>query len=228
MQLFDHLPRTRVFYGVAAALIVLIGTLLPSTIASGRVDPSTGGQVPSALNPDVLGTVNGGGTVTVISTPINVVASFGINARRPAGFVSGSGGVAEGRISYDKHGNTDRRHVNVPVAFMQVELSVTPTQNGTGGRAQLQGDCNAPATECPTGFQSVLVYVEDNSDTGQADVFEIQYCLGAKTPFPSTPTGCSTPFEGGQIRTGNIQIRPQGASGSAQVPTAARAPLRLP
>jgi len=211
----------------AVAVVGAIGVLCvvlarPADIAQGRVDPLIQGQVTPQLSGDVVGTAIGGGTVVVTSVP-SVIASFGINGKRPTGFVSG--GAAVGRINYDKHAPGSGRHVNVPVLFMTLELSATPSQNGTGGKAQLIGDCGAPAAECPSGTGSVVVYVEDNSDTGASDMFNITYCAG---PAAVSPTGCVV-TEGGRTRTGQIQIRATGPSGSAAtVPTAARAPLRLP
>src|SRR3989454_903205 len=96
------------------------------------------------------------------------------------------------------------------------------------GQGQLIGDCTAPASECPSNtpaFQSVLVYVQDNSDTGANDVFQISFCTG---PAVVSPLGCGA-AEGGALRTGQIQIRASvPGSGGMSVPTAARAPLRLP
>jgi len=137
-----------------------------------------------------------------------------------------SGGAALGRINYDKHAQVPNRHVNVPVTFMNVELSATPSPNGTGGRAQLIGDCTVAGSECPTGMSSVLVYVEDNSDTGANDKFNISYCVGSASV---APTGCGAAEGGTTTRSGQIQIRPTGPSGSVgNGATAARVPLRVP
>ena len=123
--------------------------------------------------------------------------------------------------------------MNVPVVYMQAEISGTPSPNGTGGRAAVVGQCGGSA-ECRSNDASVVVYVEDKSDSGGGiDIFRIFFCVVSSpdlTGFNGTtaPVGCVGP-EGGTLRTGNIQIRPGGGSGgSAQVPTAARAPLRLP
>jgi hypothetical protein len=98
--------------------------------------------------------------------------------------------------------------------------------NGTGGSATLAGDCG---TECPPGSQSVLVYVEDNSDSGAgSDVFRIFFCSGPATLPPpafnglSAPSGCDGP-EGGNLRTGNIQVRGDGGQLGEQMATAAAA-----
>ena len=215
--------RTRAIGAAGIALVLSIA--ISSSIAHA--------QVGAALSNDTIAVVTGGGTVVVTGVP-NVIASFGINGKRPAGFTGG--GTAVGRINYDKHAQVAGRHVNVPVILMQAEISGTPTPNGTGGRAVLVGDCGAPQAECPQdGTTSVDVYVEDNTDAGGGgDVFRIFYCaVPPSLPGPTfngtvPPAGCTGP-EGGLIRTGNIQIRASGPSGSGgNAPTAVRAPLRRP
>jgi len=185
----------------------------------------------AVMSPDVVAIVTGGGTVTVTEGTTNVIASFGLNARRPDGFVSG--GIATGRVNYDEHKSVATRHVNAPVTLMEAAMSASPTPNGTGGNAAMAADCAAPA-ECPAGFSSVLVYVEDNSDSGaNSDRFKIFFCTSGPTlPGPTfngstAPAGCVGP-EGDLLRTGNIQVRQTITGGGASVPTAARAPLRLP
>ena len=222
------ITRWRTLCSIAAVAVVAVGAALSSSDAQGRVDPSAQQPTGTVLNPDVIGLVTGGGTVTVTGAP-NILASFGINGKRPPGFVQNNIGAALGRINYDKHAQVDGRHVNVPVTFMNIELSMTPSPNGTGGKAQLIGDCNQAGVECPTtppGIQSVLVYVEDNSDVANtADVFRISYCTGVAS---ATPAGCSPVPEGGPIRTGQIQIRPSAGGGGAAVPTSASAPRLRP
>src|SRR5207253_3385348 len=114
----------------------------------------------------------GGGTVAV---DVTTVASFGINAKRPDTFTSG---VAQGRINYDRHANiTGGRHVNVPVNFMQAQIGPTISPNGTGGRADLAGNCSDVGAECPTGVGGVIVSVTDMSDSGAgSDSFTITFC----------------------------------------------------
>jgi hypothetical protein len=175
--------------------------------------------------------VTGGGTVSVPAGLGTAVASFGLNAKRPTGSTNG---LAQGRINYDKHAPGSDRHVNVPVTYMQAELSGTPTPNGTGGRAAIVGQCGGTGSECRAGDASVVVYVEDRSDSGGGnDIFRIFYCFVTSPDLTgfngsTAPEGCFGP-DGGTLRTGNIQIRPGGGSGSGpQAPTAARAPLRLP
>ena len=224
--------RTRAIWSVAAAVVVSVGAALSAGVAQGRVATLTAGPIATQMSADTDAKATGGGTVTA---PVDVVASFGLNAKRLPGFTPGTGGPAKGRINYDKHVNLTGRHVNVPVVFMEAETTNTPP-NGTGGKATLVGDCAGPGAECPPAPNngSVIVYVEDNGDSGDLDIFRIFFCsLGPSLPPPSfngttPPTGCQ-PFEGGTLRTGNIQIRPSnGSGGSGQAPTAARAPIRLP
>src|SRR5207247_5486878 len=110
--------------------------------------------------------------------------------------------------------------------LMSAELAVNPSPNGTGGRAQIVGDCTAPATECPTGFSAVLVEVTDGSDTGSSDMFNISFCTGPATVNPPSP--CAFTEGGTALRTGQIQIRASSGGGSAQVPTHASAPRLRP
>src|SRR5688500_13122277 len=146
------------------------------------------------------------------------LASFGLNARRPAGFVAG--GAAEGRINYNRHRNSTGRHVNVPGVLMQALITGTPPPNGTGGTAAIIGDCEAIGATCPAGSRSVLVQVEDNSDSGAGmDEFRIFFCAG---PFALPPADCSGP-EGGTLRTGNIQVRPDAAAVGEAIATAGAA-----
>jgi hypothetical protein len=212
-------------------MAVATGVALSPGVVQGRVDPITTQPATAAMSPDTVAIVTGGGTVIVTETGMNVVASFGLNARRPDGFTGG--GAASGRVNYDEHANVGSRHVNAPVALMQAAMSASPTPNGTGGSAAMSADCTAPA-ECPSGFASVIVYVEDNSDSGATnDVFKIFFCtLSPFLPGPTfngstAPASCIGP-EGNTLRTGNIQVRQTITGSSASVPTAARAPLRLP
>ena len=159
---------------------------------------------------DTPALVTGGGTIQLALG----VASFGVNAKRPANYVPGSGD-AEGRINYDRHFQlVGGRRVNVPVKYMLADV-VPQGPNQTGGSATLVGDCTAPGAECPGSgtYRSVEVYVEDNSDQGAGhDVFQISFCRGSATlpsvTFPALPFGCD-PFEGNTLRSGNIQIRAQ-------------------
>ena len=97
----------------------------------------------------------------------------------------------------------------------------------------MSADCTAPA-ECPSGFASAIVYVEDNSDSGaNSDVFKIFFCTFSPfLPGPTfngttAPASCVGP-EGNTIRTGNIQVRQTITGSGPNMPTAARAPLRVP
>jgi hypothetical protein len=224
-----HISRTRAILSIGAALTLALAVALAPGVAEGRVDPIAQTSPSAATNPDVVAIVTGGGTVTV-TVPVSLVASFGINGKRPTDFVQNGTGTAIGRINYSKHAQVDGRHVNVPVRFMLVELSVNPSPNGTGGRAQLIGDCSATGAECPQtapATASVLVEVEDNSDMGATnDVFRISFCVNPPSANVAA-LGCGA-AEGGPIRSGNIQIRANVSGSSGVAPTAARAPLRVP
>ena len=73
------------------------GVALSAGIAQGRIDPMSNQTAVAVMSPDVVAIVTGGGTVTVTEGTTNVIASFGLNARRPDGFVSG--GIATGRVN---------------------------------------------------------------------------------------------------------------------------------
>ena len=184
----------------AMQLIVIIVLVFTTSFSSVQARSGDEPKLPSLISPDALATVSGGGTVVVAGVP-NTLASFGVNAARPTGFVAG--GAAVGHINYDKHAKVAGNHVNVPVVLMAAELTATPSPNGSGGRAILVGDCTAAGAECPAGIESVLVYVEDNADSGAgSDVFQISYCVLA----PSLSSAGCTLAEGGVLRSGNIQV----------------------
>ena len=199
-----YVRRSRWF--IAAAIVASGALALSSGIAQGRVDPiSTGPSVTAAMSQDAVAIVTGGGTVVVTEGTMNVVASFGINAKRPDGFAGG--GPASGRVNYTEHANVGSRHLNAPVVLMEAFLSSSPTPNGTGGSAAMSADCTAPA-ECPSGFASAIVYVEDNSDSGaNSDVFKIFFCTFS--PFLPGPTfnGTGTLDLGdGTAQTGGLAL----------------------
>ena len=225
-----RVPHSRALWSLAAVATMCIAAAASAGVVQGRVTPGFEAPASSVLSPDTIGLATGGGTVTVPAVPQNILASFGINGKRPTGFVQNGTGTALGRINYDKHAQvTAGRHVNVPVMFMTVELSGTPSPNGTGGKAQLVGDCTQANVECPNStpaFQSVLVYVEDNSDTGANDKFQIQFCTDPASASLNQAT-CSL-AEGGQIRTGQIQIRPSPSGGTTMAPTHVAAPRLQP
>jgi hypothetical protein len=195
-----------------ALVAVLLGASLSMDVAQGRVDPAVNAVGPAQQSADTVSKATGGGTVFANPGVDNTVSSFGLNARRPVGFVSG--GLAEGRINYDRHRGGTGRHVNVPVIYMQSSNTTPPSPNGTGGSASIIGDCTVSGSTCPPGDLQAVVYVEDNSDSGaNVDVFRIFFCSAAQTvPLPdlSGPNpdlgGCTGP-EGGTLRTGNIQVR---------------------
>jgi len=218
------ITRWRTLCSIAAVAVVAVGAALSSSDAQARVDPSTGGRTATIVSPDTVAIATGGGTVTVTGVD-SFVASFGLNSKRPAGFTGG--GAAQGRINYDRHAQiANGRHVNVPVTLMSAELSTSPSPNGTGGRAQIVGDCTATAAECPAGSSSVLVDVTDSTDTGSGDVFNISFCTGTATSIP--PANCGLAEGGTAIRTGNVQIRQGPPSGGTTAPTAAQAPRLRP
>jgi hypothetical protein len=205
-----------------AVLAVLVSVALSGSLAQGRVDPTTAVRAASTQSQDTTAKVTGGGTVLAWPTYPTTIASFGLNARRPQGFIGG--GTAVGRVSYNRHRNSVGRHVNAPVTLMQAFKG----SGQTGGSAAIIADCTPPA-ECPPGTTYVLVYVEDNSDSGPgSDVFRIFNCSGtALLPGPTfngttPPTDCSA-FEGGTLRTGNIQVRGDAAVLGEQMSTAAAA-----
>jgi hypothetical protein len=205
---FERIARSRTASTIAV-LAVLVSITLSGSLAQGRVDLLTRSGTFAALSDDTVAKITGGGTVLAAPLYPNTVATFGVNVRRPAGFVGGGGAI--GRIHYDRHRSTTGRHINVPVIFMQAVITNPQTPNGTGGAAALVGDCTAVGATCPTGDNSVLVYLEDNSDSGaNSDVFKILFCTNLPGPPPAgfaggPVTGCDAP-EGGTLRSGNIQI----------------------
>jgi hypothetical protein len=213
----------------AAAVVVAAAATLSGSVAQGRVDPSTEQRAATQLSLDTIAIATGGGTIESDPTTI---ASFGLNGKRPAGFnPPGTNGAAQGRINYDKHAQIPGgRHVNAPVTFMTAEIANPQTGNQTGGKAELIGDCQAPGAECPSsppGIKSVLVHVEDNSDSGAGmDVFRILYCTTTASQTVISPA--CVPDADMLLRTGNIQIRTNVSGSGGNAPTSARAPIRLP
>ena len=220
-------PAPRSLFAVA---VILIGTVLSTDVAQGRVDLASDVSA-TQQDDDTVSKATGGGTVFAYPQPDKTVSSFGVNARRPVGFTTG--GLAEGRINYDRHRSGAGRHVNAPVILMQSENSGTPGPNGTGGTASIIADCTIGGSTCPLNNVQAIVYVEDNSDSGaNSDVFRIWFCTVAHTlPLPdlSDPNadlgGCTGP-EGGLLRTGNIQVRAQaGLAGETMATAAAAGPF---
>jgi hypothetical protein len=217
----ERIARSRVVSTIAV-LALCAAIALSGSVAQGRVESLTGSPLFTSQSQDTTAKVTGGGTVLAWPTYTTTIASFGLNARRPQGYISGPAAV--GRINYNRHRNSLGRHVNAPVAQMQAFDG--PGQ--TGGSATIIADCTPPA-ECPPGTSHVLVYVEDNSDTGPgSDVFRIFNCSGpAILPGPTfngtTPPADCSPFEGGTLRTGNIQVRGDPGVLGEQISTAAAA-----
>jgi hypothetical protein len=220
----EQLRRSRAL-ATAITVAITIGLVLSGSAAQAKVDPAGGGpQRNVTLSEDAVAKVTGGGTVFAKPQYPTTVASFGLNARRPSGFVSG--GAAEGRIEYDRHINMSDRHVNVPVIYMQAEPVPQPP-NQTGGDALLLGDCSSGT--CPSGINSVFVYVNDVSDSGAGqDIFNIYFCTAPPAPPPpgfvpgGLIGGCSGP-EGDVLRSGNIQVRGEAAIVGETITTAAGA-----
>src|SRR6266550_3048858 len=191
----ERIARSRVLPAIAV-LALCAGVALSGSVAQGRVESLTGSNLVSSQSQDTTAKVTGGGTVLAWPTYATTIASFGLNARRPQGYVSGP--TAVGRVTYNRHRNSVGRHVNAPVTQMQAFKG----SGQTGGSASIIADCTPPA-ECPPATDYVLVYVEDNSDSGAgSDVFRIFDCTGfAFLPGPTfngvTPPGGCSAFEGG-------------------------------
>jgi hypothetical protein len=227
--LIKRITRWRMLGAFAAVAIVAAAATLSGSVAQGRVVSGVGGTTTTQLLADTIAIATGGGTVEPNPTTI---ASFGVNGKRPPGFVQNGTGTAQGRINYDVHAQMQGRHVNVPVTFMNAEIASPQTGNQTGGRAQLIGDCSGPGAECPSsppGIQSVLVYVEDNSDSGaDSDKFQISYCTSPASVVVTGGGLCPVIGPLLFLRTGNIQIRTNVSGSGGNAPTSARAPIRLP
>jgi hypothetical protein len=225
---FERLRKSRVGSSIVVLAIVMSISITAGK-AMARVDPMVGGSTATLLDADSLAKVTGGGTVLARPMMPAPVASFGLNARRPVGFIGG--GDAEGRINYDRHKNMANRHVNVPVKFMQAAPAPQPP-NDTGGDALIVGDCTIQGATCPAltlsgdPVRSVIVYVEDRATPGTGqDFFQIYFCSSpAGFPPSFVPrvaiTDCDGP-EGDSLRSGNIQIRGDAAVVGETVGTAA-------
>jgi hypothetical protein len=186
--------RARSRFAISAAGFVALMML----VVIARAD----GGLFSSMSISNVGVATGGGTVTVDPANPSCNASFGVNSVRPSTFPSGQ---ALGRLNYDKADGCSNAHVNVPITFKAIEATQA-TSNGTGGGAQMLGDCGATNSVCPPGFATVQVRIQDNSDSGAgSDMFMISFCTSSATQFPAT--GCG-PEEGGPLATGNIQVRP--------------------
>jgi hypothetical protein len=225
---FERIRRSRVVSSlVILAIVVSVSLTAGKTMA--RVDPMVSQSTATLLDENALAKVTGGGTVLARPMMPAPVASFGLNARRPTGFLGGGG--AEGRINYDRHKNMANRHVNVPVRYMQAAPAPQPPNN-TGGDALIVGDCTAQGATCPATtsggdpVQSAIVYVEDRATPGTGqDFFQIYFCSTPAGPpsgfVPRTPmTECDGP-EGDVLRSGNIQIRGDAAVAGEMIGTAA-------
>jgi hypothetical protein len=224
-SLSRHIARSRTLSSIGILTMSLVIALSPVVVQARVADPM-GGPLASQQSQDTVAKATGGGTVFANISIDQTVSSFGVNARRPVGFVSG--GLAEGRINYNRHKGGTGRHVNVPVVLMQAETSDNPGPNGTGGSATIIGDCTVAGATCPPGDFSALVYIEDNSDSGaNSDIFRIFFCAVTQAlPGPGfdgtePPSGCVGP-DGGLLRSGNIQVRANpGVTGESMATAAA-------
>ena len=217
----ERIARSRLASTIAV-IALCVGLVLSGSVAQGRVTSLIGSNIASSQSPDTTAKVTGGGTVLAAPTYATTIASFGLNARRPPGFSGGA--TAVGRINYNRHRNSVGRHVNAPISQMQA----FDGSGQTGGSASMIADCTPPG-ECPPSTSYILVYVEDNSDSGAgSDEFRIFDCTGfAILPgagFTGTPPppGCDA-GEGGVLRTGNIQVRGDAGVLGEQISTAAAA-----
>src|SRR5256885_11109690 len=121
--------RVRGASAIAATLLIIAGAAASLSLSPGIAD-----AMPFApqVNPDTIALATGGGTMYTDPAQTSI-GSFGINAKRPAGFASGQGGPAQGRINFDNHTNLPGRHINVPVTYMLAEIAQPQTGNQTGG-----------------------------------------------------------------------------------------------
>jgi len=226
----ERIKRSRALSSLAI-LAVTISLASSAGVAQARVDQGTSSRSATALTIDAVAKATGGGTVVTNAAPSpNAIASFGLNARRPVGFVPGGGSSdAQGRVNYDRHSNSTGRHVNAPVIYMEASPTPMPPNN-TGGDALLVANCGAQGAECPTSRNSAIVYVKDVADSGKGqDQFFIYFCSDQpQAPDPTTfvpgqpiPGFMCDPAEGGLLRSGNIQVRGDAAVAGEMMGTAA-------
>jgi len=230
-SVLERIKRSRTLSSLAI-LAITLSLVTSAGIAQARVDLGAASRTATTLVMDSVAKATGGGTVTTNAAPNpSAIGSFGLNARRPVGYVPGTGdSSAEGRVNYVRHSNSTGRHVNAPVAFMDASPTPTPPNN-TGGAALLVADCTGASgpAECPQSRNSAIVYVEDNADSGKGvDKFFIYFCQDLPAPFnptgfiPGAPIGGLTcdPAEGGTLRSGNIQVRGDAAVAGELIGTA--------
>jgi len=235
-SVLERIKRSRTLSSLAI-LAITLSLVTSAGIAQARVDQGpafpSASRTASTLMIDAVAKATGGGTVMTNAAPNpNAIGSFGLNARRPVGYVPGTGdSSAQGRVNYVRHSNSTGRHVNAPVAFMDASPAPMPPNN-TGGAALLVADCTGASgpAECPQSRNSAIVYVEDNADSGKGlDKFFIYFCQDLPGPFD--PTGfmpgqpivgyVCDPAEGGSLRSGNIQVRADAAVAGELIGTAA-------
>src|SRR3954471_14506845 len=100
-SLLERVKRSRTLSGLAV-LAITLSLASSAGVAQARVSAGDVSRTQTMLSVDAVAKATGGGTVLTGGIP-NAVASFGLNARRPAGYTGGSG--AAGRINYDRHSN---------------------------------------------------------------------------------------------------------------------------
>src|SRR4051812_48232650 len=94
-----HGRRARGTSAIAATLVIIAGAAASLSLSPGAADAMPYAPQVSA---DTIAMATGGGTIYTDPTH-TTLASFGINGKRPAGFSSGQGGPAQGRINFDNH-----------------------------------------------------------------------------------------------------------------------------
>ena len=234
-SVLERIKRSRTLSSLAI-LAITLSLASSAGVAQARVAQGAQGvaaRTSATLSVDAVAKATGGGTVVASAGPTpSAVASLGLNARRPVGFVPGTGdSSAQGRVNYDRHSNSTGRHVNAPVAFMDASPTPMPPNN-TGGAALLVADCTGASgpAECPQSRNSAIVYVEDNADSGKGlDKFFIYFCQDLPGPFnpagylpgQSIPGNVCDPAEGGTLLSGNIQVRGDAAVAGELIGTAA-------
>src|SRR2546423_133723 len=132
---------------IMATLAVLLSITVSGSLAQARVTPVSSSRATADLSGDTVAKITGGGTVLAAPLYPNTVATFGVNARRAAGFVSG--GAATGRISYDRDPGTTAPHINLPVGLVQAGGKQTPTPPRGAGAPRPPVGCAPPGGPTP-------------------------------------------------------------------------------
>jgi hypothetical protein len=125
------------------------------------------------------GKVTGGGQIDVVVNGVPGTGTFGFNARRVV--EEGTEPVVRGHLNYVNH--VSGVHLNCEVESGGL---ITPAGQEPGLASFGSYECTPNST-----FSNFMITVEDNDEPGKSDVFTITY------------NGMT---EGGQLRSGNIQI----------------------